>query len=274
MGMVNIGEFARLSRLSPKALRLYDELGLLPPAQVDPGTGYRRYGTWQLEQARLLAGLRRIGVPLAGITTILAADADQAAERIRGYWALAEADHAAHRALAGHLVDQLLGERPTMTEIVVQDLPTRSLLSFIKRVHSDELFSVGHEFIGRLRSVPMPRPEGIAGKPFVIYYGEVSADSDGPIEWCWPVADDYAAEAAARFPDITLRVEPAHQEASIHQGPAMHTGAAQAVVAIDALVTWAAQHNRQALGGVRQLYIHNPANGDIGPDCAFAVPLA
>ncbi|HEY6275200.1 MAG TPA: MerR family DNA-binding transcriptional regulator [Streptosporangiaceae bacterium] len=36
MEVLSIGEFARLSRLSPRALRLYDELGLLPPARVDP----------------------------------------------------------------------------------------------------------------------------------------------------------------------------------------------------------------------------------------------
>lgn len=39
MSLLGIGEFARLSRLSPKALRLYHELGLLPPARVDPGSG-------------------------------------------------------------------------------------------------------------------------------------------------------------------------------------------------------------------------------------------
>jgi effector-binding domain-containing protein len=39
--LVSIGAFARRSRLSLKALRLYDELGLLTPARVDPETGYR-----------------------------------------------------------------------------------------------------------------------------------------------------------------------------------------------------------------------------------------
>ena len=43
MGLLTIGAFAKASRLSPKALRLYDELGLLPPARVDPMTGYRLY---------------------------------------------------------------------------------------------------------------------------------------------------------------------------------------------------------------------------------------
>jgi DNA-binding transcriptional MerR regulator len=51
--LMSIGEFARLSRLSAKALRLYYELGLLPPAQVDPDSGYRWYAAGQLDNARL-----------------------------------------------------------------------------------------------------------------------------------------------------------------------------------------------------------------------------
>jgi DNA-binding transcriptional MerR regulator len=41
MTLLSIGEFARLSRLSAKALRRYDQLGLLKPAWVDPDSGYR-----------------------------------------------------------------------------------------------------------------------------------------------------------------------------------------------------------------------------------------
>ena len=75
MGLMGIGEFARLSRLSPKALRLYDELGLLPPARVDLDSGYRWYACGQLDQARLVASLRQIGVPLAQIKVVLGLDA-------------------------------------------------------------------------------------------------------------------------------------------------------------------------------------------------------
>jgi len=74
MGLMGIGEFAPLSRLSPKALRLY-ELGLLPPARVDLDSGYRWYACGQLDQARLVASLRQIGVPLAQIQVILGLDA-------------------------------------------------------------------------------------------------------------------------------------------------------------------------------------------------------
>jgi protein phosphatase len=62
--LMTSGAFAQASGLSRKALRLYDELGLLHPARVDPETLYRFYDPGQLEQARLVAWLRRLGIGL------------------------------------------------------------------------------------------------------------------------------------------------------------------------------------------------------------------
>jgi protein phosphatase len=107
MELLTIGAFAKASRLSPKALRLYDELGLLSPARVDPVTGYRRYAPGQLEQARLVAWLRRLGMPLARIQRVCALDAAAAAQEVRSYWARTEADTAARRDLASFLIDHL-----------------------------------------------------------------------------------------------------------------------------------------------------------------------
>jgi DNA-binding transcriptional MerR regulator len=101
MNLVSIGEFSRLSRLSAKALRLYDELGLLVPAHVDAETGYRRCALTQRDHARLVASLRRAEVPLARIGDILTLGPASAAEEIRARWADAEAEHAARRVLAG-----------------------------------------------------------------------------------------------------------------------------------------------------------------------------
>ena len=70
MALMSSGEFARTSGLTRKALRLYDELGLLTPARVDPQSGYRFYAPAQLERARLVAWLRRLGMPLASIRAI------------------------------------------------------------------------------------------------------------------------------------------------------------------------------------------------------------
>ncbi|SCD31070.1 protein phosphatase [Streptomyces sp. BpilaLS-43] len=105
--LVTIGEFARLSRLSAKALRRYDELGLLRPDLVDPVNGYRYYDRAQAGTARLVAWLRRIGMPLARIAEVTALDDAAAAAEIRAYWARVEAETAARRELAAFLVDRL-----------------------------------------------------------------------------------------------------------------------------------------------------------------------
>ena len=110
MELLTIGAFAKASRLSPKALRLYDELELLRPARVDPDTGYRYYAVAQLQQARLVAWLRRLGMPLAEIRAVCALDPADAAREIRAYWARVEAETAVRRDLAAFLVDQLTGE--------------------------------------------------------------------------------------------------------------------------------------------------------------------
>ncbi|MEU7224446.1 MerR family transcriptional regulator [Streptomyces chrestomyceticus] len=121
--LLSIGAFARLARLSPKALRLYDELGLLPPAHVDPANGYRRYAPAQLERARLVAWLRRLGMPLARIRDVCELAAGPAAEAVAAYWAQTEADTAARRELAAFLVDHL--KRKDEDE-AMKDTPTGS----------------------------------------------------------------------------------------------------------------------------------------------------
>ncbi|MFE9135121.1 MerR family transcriptional regulator [Streptomyces sp. NPDC007355] len=110
--MLTIGDFARATRLSAKALRRYDELGLLPPARVDPFTGYRYYTDEQVERARLVAWLRRIGMPLAEVGRVCdlyGTDPAGAARAIRAYWARVESETAARRGLAVSLVDRLKG---------------------------------------------------------------------------------------------------------------------------------------------------------------------
>ena len=275
MGLVSIGEFSRLSRLSPKALRLYDELGLLVPDHVDAATGYRWYADKQLDQARVVALLRRIGVPLAQIRDMLALDPASAAEQIRAYWSRTEMEHAAQRDLVGYLVDRLYGKKHAMYEVAVRDMPARSLLSLMRRAHQDEVMQIGREFfIHRMARGGVARVEGIAGAPFTIYYGEVSGDSDGPVEFCWPVPGDQAAEIAARFPDLTLRTEPAHQEVFVGQErPGIWANEGEAEIAIEALFTWASEQQRQPSDGVRSLLVFNPANMAAGPDIEFAVAL-
>lgn len=69
--MDTISAFARRVGLTPSALRFYDDCGVLPPARVDPDTGYRYYSADQEHAAALLRTLRQAEVPLADITAVL-----------------------------------------------------------------------------------------------------------------------------------------------------------------------------------------------------------
>jgi DNA-binding transcriptional MerR regulator len=110
--LMTSGAFAQASGLSRKALRLYDELGLLHPARVDPDTLYRFYHPGQLEQARLVAWLRRLGMPLAVIRSVSGLPPAQAAGELAAYWATVEAEIAARRELATFLIGYLSGKDP------------------------------------------------------------------------------------------------------------------------------------------------------------------
>ncbi|TAK00869.1 MAG: MerR family transcriptional regulator [Chloroflexota bacterium] len=123
--LLPIGRFARLTGLSIGALRHYDELDLLRPADVDRDTGYRRYRRGQLEQARLIARLRDLEVPLDEIRLVLATD-DPAGQRRR-----VEAHRARVEARITRLqrVHHVLGQLSQGKEPLVPDSETTTLLA-------------------------------------------------------------------------------------------------------------------------------------------------
>jgi DNA-binding transcriptional MerR regulator len=71
--LVGIGDFSRMTFVSVKALRHYHELGLLAPAEVDPGSGYRRYDLAQVPTAQVIRRLRELGMPLDEVREVMEA---------------------------------------------------------------------------------------------------------------------------------------------------------------------------------------------------------
>jgi DNA-binding transcriptional MerR regulator len=286
MEEIGIGEFARRSRLSVKALRLYDELGVLIPARVDRSSGYRYYDDAQLDAAQLVAMLRQLEIPLATIKQLVACDPVDAADRVAGYWRDAETLHDVRRELAEHVVNKLRGKRPVMYEVATQEIPERSVLCLKRNVDEEGAWALGKEFISILRQRPLPKMEGREGAVFSIYWGEVSADSDGPVEWCKPVPESDAKALASHYPELSLRTEPAHREAyvampkdAVPTGPGGKPGV-QWQLASEALRAWAVEqgidpenraHVLEDLG-VRITYLVNgPVTNTSVPDCDFAV---
>ena len=112
--LMTIGDFAREAGLSAKALRLYDDLGLLPPTEVDQHSGYRRYAPSLLERARTVATLRLLGMPLARIKHVIHAPRGAAAREVAAYWSQVEADTETRRGLVTTLLHQMRNEEHPM----------------------------------------------------------------------------------------------------------------------------------------------------------------
>ncbi len=80
--LLTIGEFARMTYLSVKALRHYDDVGLLTPAAVDSSSGYRRYAVAQVPTAQAIRRFRDLDMPLDRIRAVLEAPDPDTRDRI------------------------------------------------------------------------------------------------------------------------------------------------------------------------------------------------
>jgi DNA-binding transcriptional MerR regulator len=283
---VSIGEFARRSRLSIKALRLYDKRGVLMPARVDEVSGYRYYDVAQLEDAHLVAMLRQLDFRLAAIRKLLVCDPVDAANQIAAHWRKVESAHDARRELADYLVNRLSGKSCVMYEVATREIPERSVLCLKRNVDEKGAWALGKEFIAIMRERPLPKMEGREGAAFSIFWGEVSADSDGPVEWCKPVPEANAKALASHYPELSLRTEPAHREAyvAIPNDP-LPTGpggspSVHYQLAGEALRAWAAEHGIDAENqvedlGMRITYFSSswPVTATSAPYCDFAAPF-
>jgi DNA-binding transcriptional MerR regulator len=88
--MLKIGDFSKLSLVSVKALRYYDELGLLRPARVDASTGYRYYSASQLTRLNRILAMKDMGLSLEQIALLL--DKEPTPDQIRGMLRLKEVE--------------------------------------------------------------------------------------------------------------------------------------------------------------------------------------
>lgn len=247
--LLSISVFGRRCRLSMKALRLYDRLGLLVPAEVDERSGYRWYRESQLETARLVAMLRRLDMPLAQVGEVISAPGPKAAELIATFWEAAERRVASQRELAAHLRLTLSGGEGIfgMYEVHERDVPEQLVLTEQRHVPVAELSGWIGRAMTRLATMAQHHG-GIAGPEFVVYYGEVNEDSDGPAECCIPVTPDQP-----RSEDAPMRVEPAHREAYVRLTRAQ-VEYPQILSAYDAVAAWIKEHGRTIEGAPREVY--------------------
>lgn len=243
------GEFGRRSGLSHKALRLYELSGLLPPAGVDPDTGYRRYRVEQLERARLISLLRRLDMPLATIAELLSDD-DRALRRLDQWWGEQEELMRSRRQTFLYLRTRLLGDaRRHPWPVRLREVAETKVAAIRREVDQSDLVLTMTDCGERIRehlhaAGAEPTPE-----TWWIYHGFVTPDSRAPVEVCVP----YQGEADPSG-EIVLRVEPAHTEAyvTITRDQCAFPRIMAAYDAVDAWVS--AADDLRLVGDAREVY--------------------
>jgi DNA-binding transcriptional MerR regulator len=265
--LLTIGAFSRRSRLSLKALRLYERLGLLSPAVVDPANGYRRYRESQLFTARLIVGLRRLDMPLSDIARVISAPGEVGAEAVESYWAGVERHVASQRELAERLGESLRGADARFAEFAVRqrEVADMVVLSEKRAVDLPDLRTTINAAIARLTRRAADHG-GLAGGPLIFFHGEVNEDSDGPVEVCIPVRTASAA----------TRCEPAHREAYVTVIRAQWEWP-QILSAYDAVEAWIDRNGQVAVGSPREIYRAgiDPASSTATDEvCEVAFPIA
>ena len=245
--LMTSGAFSRRSRLSPKALRLYEEKGLLKPISIDPNNGYRYYGERQIEQARLIGLLRRLDMPLSQISEVAALDANDAVKAIGTYWQGVETAHGSQRELARYLIGHLSGRGDIMHTVETRAVEAQRVATIEERVLAPGL----PEFIGRAMTTihQALREQGAeTGVPFVAYHGEVNLDADGPVEVCVPYFGDVEPAGAIR-----TRIEPAHEEAfaRITKAEVEFPRILDAYISVE---RWVSENDWKVSGSPREVY--------------------
>jgi DNA-binding transcriptional MerR regulator len=202
-----IGEFASRTRLTRKALRVYDRVGLLRPADIDEATGYRRYSVAQVHAGRLIGLLRGADLGLAEIGLVLdEIDSGPAAalECLESLLARLDRRHADRKVLIRHVQTVLRGADP-MFALQTRHVPACRVMSIQRRVRAHETESFVREAKAAFRRhLAGAEPTG----PFMmIFHGIVGADSDGPLEVALGCPADVPPTEV-----IGIRTEPAHDE--------------------------------------------------------------
>lgn len=249
--VIPIGAFSQMTRLSMKALRLYDSNRLLPAAWVDPSTGYRFYEPGQANRAEAIRVLRSVDMPLDEIHAVLDADSDD----------LVSKHLAAHRE---RLVERLAADEQRLSylealmargggvmpysvqldQVAPQLVATARFHTTWVRVADD----VGVGFGSLVRALGREGVEPV-GPPFMVLHDVIDEETDGDLELCIPVGgeiEDDTVVSSRRIPGGTVAV-------TEHRGPYLEIAPAYHV-----LTAWVAEHSHEATGPPREIYLNDP----------------
>jgi effector-binding domain-containing protein len=225
--MLKIGDFSKFGRVSIKALRYYDEIGLLKPVTVDQLTGYRYYSADQLVRLNRIVGLKDLGLSLDEIRCMLK---EARLKRVEKWLKKIEKEGAMPD------YDVVIKKIEAQTVASVRDvIPTYGDIG--------RLFGLLGPFLGRHRVK-------VTGPAMAIYYDHEYREKGVDVEVAVPVAGNVTGTQK-----VTIGQLPGVEQAAclIHKGPydKFH-------LAYKALMAWVEANKYQIIGPNREIYLKGP----------------
>ncbi|TAK35638.1 MAG: MerR family transcriptional regulator [Chloroflexota bacterium] len=254
--MLRIGDFSKLSQVSVKALRYYDDIGLLKPVSVDRFTGYRYYSADQMPRLNRILALKDLGFSLEQIAQLL--DDGLSSAEIRGMLLMKQAEirqqldtEQARLARVEARLRQIEKEGNMPAYDVVLKKVEPQMVAGVRAVipsYSDVggLFGELFAYLGR-RGV---RP---AGPPMAIYFDTEFKERDADVEAAIPIADRINADGR-----VSVRELPGAESTAI----VVHHGSYETIgEAYTALMEWVQLNGYCIVGPIREVYLRGPESG-------------
>jgi effector-binding domain-containing protein len=248
---VPIGRFSTMTRLSIKALRRYDEIGLLVPAEVDQSSGYRYYRYDQANRAEAIRILRRLDMPLEEIRELLDAEPEVGAKLLRAHRGRLEEELDRHRRMLAYLERLIERDEGVMPyDVGIKDVPAQHVARIRRTVSLATISSDIGEGFARIWDALGSAPLTISGPPFLTTLGALDEDMGGEVDLAVPLAapfeegDEFVR--GAELPPMTVAW-------TTHHGPYDEIGPAYHTVA-----GWIQEHGHELAGPTREIYLTDP----------------
>ena len=248
---LTVGDFARITHLSVRTLRHYHEVGLLEPATVNPGTGYRYYSTAQVPTAQVIRRLRDLEMPVSQVKEVLdAPDAPARNALIAAHLGRLEAELAQTRAAVESL-RQLLQPPRNAPVIEHRSVPAVRAAGITAAVSHPDILPWWQGALGELHATVRAQGLHATGPSGGVFASELFQQDSGEATVFIPVAG--SVRAIGR---VTPVVVPAAELAIISH----HGSLSDADLSYATLGSYATRHEISIDGPLREYYVRGAAD--------------
>jgi len=262
MSLFRIGDFSRFSRVPVSALRYYADIGLLPPAQVDPETGYRYYSAAQLPRLNRILVLKDLGLALPQIARLL--DEAVSPAELRGMLQLKRAEIAQRveeeqerlgRVEARLRLIEQEGKMPEQ-EVVIKALEgTKALIYRTTLTSTDQFGPLWGRSYGALRQRGLDE----SAPCFTLYLDEEWDPAHFNVELVYPVAGEVPESLPFGEGEVlTVRDIPAVPAAACTIYVGSYDGLSAAYMELG---RWIEQNGYRVVGPPREVYLRGADSG-------------